>query len=468
MNKYKSLARNTIIFAIGTFGSKLLNFLLIRFYTGIMPKGDFGDADAIVQTANFLIPIFTLSMAEAVIRFGMEEGYSKHEVFSSGMTAMLCGFAGLALLMPITNMFEYIHGEGFLLFLYVCASGMRSICAHFSRAKGLVKLFALDGIMATLSLFLFNILFLSVFNMGIKGYLLSIILSDFCSAAFLMFFARLYRYLDIRAVRKDILKTMLKFALPLIPTTIMWSVTSVSDRLFVRYYSGTEINGLYSAAYKLPNLISIVSTIFFMAWNMSSITEYHSKSIGKFYTVVFGAYQSVMFIASAGLILLLKPISMLLLDKEYLAAVEYMPVLVMAVLIMSFAQFLSSVYSTTQHTVNSFVTSLIAAAVNIILNILLIPKYGAQGAAVATLISYFASYIARAIDTRRYIKFDVNHAKVFINLILLIGMSMIFLFEIKGWAWYLTGITAVVGIINFSAVLKTVKELLKRRSGAEA
>lgn len=465
MNKYKSLAKNTVIFAIGSFGSKILNILLISLYTGILTESDMGISENIVQTANFLIPVFTVSITEAIIRYGVDKDYNDRQVFSSGMALMLMGLTLLALLSPVFNVLDYLRGQGFILYLYVCASAFRSICSQFVRARGLVKLFAFDGILATLSLFLFNLLFLAVFKLGIVGYILSVVCSDLCSGIFLMLFANLQRFLSISAVKKDMIATMLRYSLPLIPAAIMWSITSVSDRIFVTEMVGAAENGLYAVAYKVPNLISIVSTIFFSAWNMSAISENKSKDIAKFYSTVFSSYQSIMYIATAGLILMIKPLTHLLVRGSFFECYKYMPLLVLAVLMLSFSQFLSSIYCSTQHTLNSFITSMISAVTNIVLNFLLIPKYGVQGAAFSTFVSYLACYIARIIDSRRYIPFRVSHMKTVINMVLLSGMTAIFLLEIKGWVWYLIGIFLVVTVINFSAVMKTLRKILAKRKG---
>ena len=69
MDKYKKLASNTIIFAIGTFSSKILSFLLMPFVTRMMTTGSYGAADLIQQTGNVIIPIAFLCVNSAALRF---------------------------------------------------------------------------------------------------------------------------------------------------------------------------------------------------------------------------------------------------------------------------------------------------------------------------------------------------------------------------------------------------------------
>ena len=89
MNKYQKLAGNTIIFAIGNFGAKFLSFILMRLYTGCMTDEQYGMADLLIQTVNVLYPIVTLSMADAVIRFGMEKKTDGRQVYTAALCSTL-------------------------------------------------------------------------------------------------------------------------------------------------------------------------------------------------------------------------------------------------------------------------------------------------------------------------------------------------------------------------------------------
>ncbi len=473
MDKYKKLASNTIIFAIGSFGAKIINFLLTRLYTSYMDSDMFGVKELIEITANFIIPIVTFSIAEAIIRYGLKKEYDKKEIFSTAVFTVLGGLGILALLTPLFNFIPYLDGYGFLLYLYVFCSCFRSICSNFVRARGMVRLFSLDGILATLSLLIFNLIFIAALGMGVKGFLISVILSDFCSGMFLTVVAKLHKFLSIKSCNKKTFVMMLKFSLPLVPAALLWIVTGFSDRLLIRYMDGPEglvggsANGIYTGASKIPNLIAMISTIFYQAWNMSSIMESSSEDLPKFYTKIYAAYESILCIAASFLIALVIPLSKILLNikkfPEYSTSFRYTPVLVMAVLFMCLSQFLSSVYNTRKKTKNSFVTSLIAAVVNIGLNLILIPKFGIQGAGVATLASYFACYVARIIDARRYIPFKVDLLKTAMNTLVLLGMCGVIVFMPNGWIDYLIAGVCFITIANFGAVIRTVKRVLKKR-----
>ena len=474
MNKYKKLAANTLIFAIGSFGSKILLLLLTRLYTHNISSGDNSTKSLLEQTANFIIPIATFSIAEAVIRYGLDREYDNKEVYTSACIVEGAGMLIMLLFSPLLHFLPYAKGYVPLILLFILASAFRQLNSQFVRARGMVKLFAIDGILATLTLFIFNVVLISVLHMGVRGFMLSSILTDFCSGVFLLIVAKLWQFFDLKKYNHEMTKMMLRFSFPMIPTAVLWIITGFSDRLFVRYMAGFAISpdvgesaaGVYDAASKVPNLISMVSTIFFQAWNMSAITENGSKDRSQFYERIFSAYQSIMFLGAAFMIALVRPLSAILIDSStdpaYQRAFEFTPILIIGVLMMSLNQFLSSIYTATKKTTHSFWTSLFAAVTNLILNTILIYLWGVQGAVIATFMSYFVCYIARIIDTRTLIYFDVNHWKFVINLFVLFDMSIIAIYEpsfmIPAQVLFLIFMIA----FNFQAILQTFKKILKR------
>lgn len=471
MNKYQKLAGNTVIFAIGTFGTKLLSFFLTRLYTACMTEAEYGTGDLIFQTSNMLYPIITMSMADAVIRFGMEKKYDSRSVYTVAISATMIGLAALTLLSPLFNLTDIYGGYSFLLYLYCFFSCLRQITSNFVRAKGYVKLFAADGIFTTFIMLICSVIFLAVLDLGVTGYVLSFIVSDFISFVELTLIAGLHKSLDFKFFSKKLFKEMLKYSAPLIPAYIMWWITSSSDRIFVRILCGEDMNGIYSAANKIPSLLMMFTTLFFQAWQMSAIENRDDKGLAKFYSKIYGAYSSAIMIAAAGVIMLVEPLSKILLsndpEKDFTYAYHFTPILVVAMIFQCLCQFTSSVYNVKKKSVNSLLTSMIAGGVNIILNFLLIPKYGAYGAAVATAISYAACFAVRIFDVRNMIPFKARHVRMIINTGIVCGMAYAAIAGEKPNYWWLIGLFAVSALFNFEAVLSTVKKVFNRRSSGE-
>ena len=223
---------------------------------------------------------------------------------------------------------------------------------------------------------------------------------------------------------------------------------------------------IYGYATKVPNLISMVSTIFFQAWNMSAITENDSKDRNNFYSKVYGAYEALLFIASAFLIAGVQIVTPIFVSTarfgEYGEVYKYTPVLVIAVLFMCLDQFLSSVYTATKHTKNSFWTSFAASMANIVLNFFLIPEWGIQGASIATFLSYYLCFWARIIDARYYVPFRFDAVKSCINTTVLLVMCWIVIAKPAAFPLWLTvGIAAEI-VLNYKAFVMTIMKMLKK------
>ena len=457
---------NTLIFGIGSFGAKFLGFFITMLYTRCMTEAEYSTADLLYNTVNVLVPLVTFSMADAVIRFGMDKDYDPRRVFTGANVSVLLGMTIFMLFTPLVGKNETIGQYTFLLYIYCYFSCFRQMASQFVRARGYVKLFAADGILTVLVQIISNLILIGALRLGVTGYVLSFVISDVSSLLFLTAVAGLHKYVDVFYIDKKIIGEMLKFSAPLIPTYLLWWVTSASDRLFVINMVGETENGIYSIAYKLPTLLMLVTTMFYQAWQMSSIEERNSRGLGKFYETVFGAYSSLLYIAAAGLIMLCKPLTLILTGtaegSRFQEAYIFTPILILSMIFQCFCQFLSSVYTTKKRSVNSCATAFVAAAVNIILNFLLIPQYGVWGAAIATAASYFACFAVRLFDVRKFIFFKVDYFRFLVNTVIILFMCVI---TAKQPSVYWVGLILgfVVSLVyNFEAVIKTLRKILSR------
>ena len=83
-SSYGKLMMNTIIFAIGSFSSKVLVLLLVPIYTNHLTSAEQGKTDNLTMIANWMIPLATRTISEAIIRFGLDKAYDKKKVFTLG------------------------------------------------------------------------------------------------------------------------------------------------------------------------------------------------------------------------------------------------------------------------------------------------------------------------------------------------------------------------------------------------
>lgn len=465
MDKYKKLLSNAVILAVGTFSSKLLVFLLMPLYTHVLVREEFGSVDLIVQACNLLAPLVTVGIVNSIVRFGLDRAYHKSDVFTTGLCTTLVGFLVLLAFWSLLDNVPFLGGNMVLIYLFLLMSNLRSLCSQFTRARGFVRLYAIDGIISTATTVIFNVLYLLVFKWGITGYILAIVSADFLSVLFLFASARLHQYINFSKLDRTVVRAMIRYAIPMIPATLFWWLTNVSDRYIVAWHLGTDVNGLFAISYKIPTIVTLVANIFLDAWQMSAVTENDSAQREDFFSKVFGSYQAVLFAAASGLILFTKLITKLLVAPDYYESWRYVPFLVVAMAYSCMATFLGTVYVVEKKSLNSLLTTAVGAGVNVTLNIIMIPMYGVNGAAFATFLSYLLVVMLRAADTHRFIRIDLHLAKMMMNTGLLLAQSVVLIMEPRHWLVYEIALCAIVLLLNLAAIWANVKKLLGGRFG---
>ncbi len=482
MNRYKKLLSDTAVYGMGTFASKLLVFFLTRLYTECLTKAEYGQADLITNIANLLIPLAAAGICDGIFRFTLDREHDKSTVFSTGIF-LICGSGALFLLLsPILWTFEYFRSYAWLIIVYVIFSNFHSVAAQYIRALDKTKLFAVQGIINTVLTISFNVLFLvalpdNSFLNGVYGYVLSIVIADFLVGCFLFIYAKLWRDLSIKKSDRALAKSMLKYSLPLIPTTIFWWITNVSDRYMLTFLlteNGESVTGLYTAAYKIPTLLTLVTGVFSEAWQFSAVREDDPDERAAFYSNVFSAFQGIIFLGAVGVIAFSRIFASILFADSYYTAWEFIPVLVISSVFSSFVNFLSSVYMVKKRSMKSFITSMIGALTNITLNFLLIPStlefgafglrcagLGAQGAAIATVVSYLLVFVIRSIDTGKLLKFDMHISRLVLNTLIVI-VSAVAMLLLESMIWLIVSQAVAILLIvavNAKALIGAVKRV---------
>ena len=466
MSRKRKLAADTLILGLGTFGSKLLVFLLMPLYTAFLSTSQYSTAELITSTANLIIPLACVGISNGIFRFAAEKNSDRAAVFSASIALLGIGTAVFLLLSPLFFLIPFFDGYAWLIPLYVIMANLQAVCAQYVRALDRPRLFALQGVLNTLLTIVLNVLFLVAFDMGVTGYVLSVILGNLITAAFLAVKERLWRVFSVERIDRTLMLELLKFSLPMIPTTVCWLITDLSDRYLVTYFCGEAINGIYSAAYKIPSIVNLISSIFMMAWQFSAVAQSSDEEdCRSFYSEVFGGFISVIFIGAGGLILLSPILTGLLLDDAYAHAAYYMPTLLCAAAIESVVSFLATVYMVKKRSMNSFVTAISGASLNVILNLLMIPKFGAIGAAIATLASYGLVFVLRMIDAPRMIRFKLYLPRLGFNVVALLAVSAFMTWRPTGWLPLAILLTVLILAVNALPLLRSLKGILLGRRG---
>ena len=419
MNPYRKLISNTVLFGISTFGSKFLSFLLTPFYTRILSSAEYGVTDLLIQTGNLIIPLASIGIANGVIRFGLERSSNKSGVFTTGLLTMLAGFLVLLAISPLLGRIEFLSGNLWLVLLYVLMANLHALCNQFARAMGHVRLFALDGVLCTLLVIGFDILFLAVFRMGITGYVLANVLSDGITALFVFLRARQWRYLHLSALSRAGASQMLRYSAPLVPSNLCSWIINISDRYLIALLVNSAANGIYAIGNKIPNILMTISSLFSSAWQISALAEQPKAEKERFFSNVFSVYSSIALVVASGVILTAQISTRLLAAPEYYEAWRYVPVLTLATTFACLGAFLSSIYMVEQRSGATLFTTMLGAAVNVVGNFFLIQLWGPMGAAISTLLSYLLIFGVRAIHTRTMLRIRWDAPKLLLCCLLL-------------------------------------------------
>lgn len=429
--KYSVLIKNVGIFTIGSFGTKIVTFLLLPLYTSILSTEDYGIVDVLQSTSQLLMPVLLLSIQDATLRFCMDNNYKKDDVLSTTINILVKGTLILVfgiVLMNILNIFNIGIAYWIFLFFTFVINALINCFVLYLKSVDKALIIAIGGILGTFVTCVSNILCLVIFNMGINGYMLSVILGIFVQVVYLFVSGKLYLNLHINNYR-NLSKPMIKYSAPLIVNSISWWINNASDRYIVTSLLGVAANGIYAVSYKIPIILTSIQSIFYNAWSVSAISEFDMEDkdgfIGDNYTLY--AFLSIVFCSL--LILVNIPIASFLYSNSFFEAWKCVPFLLVSTFFYGLAQFDGALYAAAKRTKLISITSFISATINIILNIIFIKSFGLVGAALSTMFSFFVMYFLRTIFMNKFITMKVRWAMHYTSVALLIVQSVLSTFN---------------------------------------
>lgn len=455
MNSYKKLINNSFIFAIGNLGSKLITFILVPLYTFYLSTEQYGTVDLVMTTITMLLPIVSASIYDGVLRFIMDKDKPRDVIVTNSMFIGILGMIIAFLFYPVLSFLNIFKGNLIFMYLILIVQFLQLFIAQFSRAIGKIKIYAVNGLLLTSSIAIFNILFLVYFNFGIKGYFWSHILANIISIIFLVIFTKIYKSLNFSKISSKTLKELLNYSVPLIPNSLMWFLVNASSRYFILFFIGISSNGIFGVASKIPALISLINQIFSQAWQISAIEEYENENKANFYSNVFTYLSSVLFIGSSALIVALKLLFNLAFSSDYYIAWKVVPFLLIGTIFSSLSGFLGTNYIAAKETKGVFKTSVYGGIISIILNFIFIPTFGIIGAGISSMVSFFLIFMIRFYDTKKYINMTIDWFLFIKTLIIIFIQIAVLMVPISIMSEF------IIEVILFLILLVINKELFK-------
>ena len=421
-NKY--LLKNTVIFSIGNFGTKIISFFLVPLYTNILTTREYGTVDLIYTIGMVLVPLLTLNIGESIMRFALDKDADCDKIMSTGITILIFGAIIGLLILPIANLFESVSNYSIYIYLYTLTLAFSQIFLCYLRGKEFLLKYSIGNIIQSLTIAIFNIIFLIGMKKGIEGYLMAYILAIVCTGLYGFWAGKVNLVIKKYSIDIELSKNMIKYSVVLIPNSFMWWIMNSSDRMMVSAMISVTANGVYAVAYKIPTLLSTITTIFNQAWSYSAIREDESEDKEEYNNRVYDNLVTIVIVVATGLLMIMKPFLSVYVGKEYYAAWHYVPYLIVGFVFMTLGSFIATSYTVHKDSMGFLISGTVGAIINLILNFILIPMMGVSGAAFATCISYFGVFAYRIKDTQKYIKLRVFKRKQICGYALLILSAM--------------------------------------------
>ncbi len=444
MSKEKQLMKNTAIITIGKVCTQMISFFLLPLYTAIFTTDEYGIVDLFNTIVACILPIATLQIEQGLFRFLIDtrdDDKGKTKLITS--TAILFLFQTL-LYVGIYSIFQnYINSEyKHFLLLNVIANMSSGLMLQLARGLGKNKEYSIGSFIVAGFTVMLNVLLIVILGFKVEGMFLSIFIANMLASIYLFFACKTYKYIKRNAFEKNILKSVVKYSVALIPNAISWWIINVSDRAIISGMLSIGANGIYAAANKFSGVYINAYNIFNIAWTESAAVNIDSEDRDKYFTNIINTGFQV-FGSIALLVIALTPfIFPLIINAKFGEAYNQIPLLMLASLFNVGVGLVSVIYVAKKRSLDISKTSFFAAVINIVVNVILIKKIGLYAASISTIAAYLAMFIYRAIDCKKYVNFKMD-IKMLVTLLIAFTLTFI--------AFYINNI--VTNIIMLVSVL---------------
>jgi O-antigen/teichoic acid export membrane protein len=399
MVSYQKFARDVGLIGTVQVLTSLGTFFLLPIITKTLGTYDYGLWAQINITVSLISPLALMGLSMGFVRFlssETEERVIKEAVYSILFIVIISGLLASLLLYIIAEPLAtigfrdpgatyYIQIGSFMIFLNV----VESISLIYFRVFRQIKTFSYLTLLETFTKLLFILILLKL------GYgLFGVIAATLFIQGLVFLIATLTIILQIGFIipRFTHIREYLQFSLPLTPIALIRWVTESSDRFLVTYFLGLESVGVYSAGCSIGNLIQLlVSPLqlillpeiskLFDENKIDQVRIYMSHSLRYFLLITIPAVFGISALA--------KPLLGVFTTEDFLSGWSVIPIIALSGLLAGIFQIFVNVIFLVKETRYITYINIVAASSNVLLNILLIPSYGIEGAAISTLISYF-------------------------------------------------------------------------------
>lgn len=467
MSGYGTFAKNVGVLTIANFGTRLLSFLLVPLYTSILSTADYGTYDLVFNSVSVLIPVLTLNIVDAVLRFSIDGGSRSRDIITVGIRYFLVGSAVVAAVLLvnwITGFSAELANLSIFVLLMFATQAFSQILLYYARGLNRFTDVAISSVLCSAAIIGSNVLLLIEFKMGLPGYFLANIIGPAVQIVYLSL------RLDLSKVKlchadKVLERSMVSYSRPLTANSIAWWVNNVSDRYIVTLFCGVAVNGVYSVAAKIPSILSIFQTIIGQAWTISAVDEFDPKDKTGFFSTMYALYNCVMVIVCSLIIALDIPLARILYARSFFEAWRYVPFLTISIVFGALAGYVGGILAAVKDSKEFARSTVIGAVFNVAINLITVPFVGAIGSAAATAACYWLTWFLRMRVMKKYVSLKLTPIRDNMSyLILLIqSMALLGLYEIPILLCIAEIACVLVEVLLYRSEIKLVAMRLKEK-----
>lgn len=422
-------------FALGPILGAFLGFITLPLIAWLFPKEDIGRFSMYQAVLGFGVMLFSLAMHQAYVR-------EYHEISNKGLLLKLTALpgatlfilAGAFLFFSPLSLSQWIFDVtspklDFLVILGLLFSFLINILTHVLRMQERGIAFSIAEVMPRISYLLFVVAVVIIFHArSFENLVVSNIFALFVTMAALVYLVRVdVREALLAGYDKKRMKEMLAFSLPLVVGSLAYWALTTMDRFFLRILSGFDELALYAVTVSIASVAAVLSTIFSNLWH-PLVYRWVSEGIRieKVQAVIDYTFLGVLAVWS--LSGAFSWVISFLLPNDY-ANIQY---LIVACIAMPLMYMLSEAtvigVGITRRSSFSMLASVVALLANLVLNFLLIPKYGAAGAAIASALS-FAIFFTIRTEASCYVWKSIRRSSIYILLAFYYAVTLVFVFQ---------------------------------------
>lgn len=421
MSREKTLIKNTVIITVGKICTQMISFFLLPLYTAILSTEEYGTVDLLNTLVSLMLPIVTFQIEQAVFRRLIDNRDNDVEIKKIISTTIFTVFNQMIIYVLVFFIISpFINNDyKFFLLTNVMACIFSSIMLQISRGLGDNKNYAIASFITAISTIILNIVFIVGFEFGAYGMLMASLFGNLLCGTYIFVIKKIYKYISIKKWDKKLLKIMWKYSLPLIPNAISWWIFNSSDRIIVTYVLGVGQNGILSAAYKFSNLYITIYNIFNMTWTESASLHINDKDASAFLSKIMDIVLRLFSAICFGIIVVMPFVFPIMINEKFSESYYQLPILMLATLFNVIVSLLSVIYIAKKDTKAVAKTSIMAAIINLIVNLSLVKFIGLYAASISTLVAYLLMAMYRYIDVQKYVKINIDKKFLIVSFIML-------------------------------------------------